>query len=254
MITISELPAEVVTKLLCDPRVKSFFELLTRVDAHHTQAENDRRFDNAGVLLAELVKLLAATGFAGLVRQRAAAAAARSVMEAADLDDPTLLERPLRTNSEGGIAEANAVRAAAVRVLADLRGLVPVELADQIATELDRMNGGFAPQMPMQPHHGNAAGGVEKHARYRLVLRAHFEASCQGGSWLDHVRPVVPLRGDETLAQWNKYVPVADRERARQLGQAEKSGAPRTPEDDQDRAQLLRYSLAELGTAATAGV
>ncbi|MBI1208763.1 MAG: hypothetical protein GC191_15935 [Azospirillum sp.] len=236
-----------------DPRITAFAALLARLDSYQGRNDDTGRFDQAGELIAATVELLGAIGVGSLVAHRAAAEAAASANPEVDPDDRrwAAVGAVATTTRQDGVGGVDMMRTAAARVIFDLRGLIPPPVADLMAGELLRANAGEAPLLPIRHAHGNRASSLRNEATRRLILRGHFEAGRNGGGWLGHIRPAVPLRGNDTLEAWNKAVPSVDRVRARRLGEAKKDGRHVTEADKRFLEMILRNSLAVLGDAAT---
>ncbi len=228
---------------MSDPRLEAFAEFLNRLDAHSaaSPAPGPGRYDEAGQLLGELVKLLGECGVGALIAHRAETAAGE---HGADLD-----------------ARGRAVRAGGARAILDLRGLIPPQLADLLAGELLRANEGQPPllpdaRMPLR----KAPGPLSIDARARLVLRAYYAAGQDGRAWVKHAEAAMAAAkvlcppSPDTLKAWGReLVPPAAKDRARRLGGLARLKRDPDPDDTVWLAEILRLDLTMAELARVAG-
>ncbi|MEI7608734.1 MAG: hypothetical protein WCJ64_15255 [Rhodospirillaceae bacterium] len=196
------------------------------------------RYDEAGQLLGDLVKLLGECGVGALIAHRAETAVGE---HGADLD-----------------ARGRAVRAGGARAILDLRGLIPPQLADLLAGELLRANDGEPPLLPdRRIPAGKKRGPTALDARARLVLRAHHEAGQTGVSWWKLCQRACTSGAHhyacDTIRAWGREVAEGDKARAKRLGKSARLRREPTPDDALWLAEVLRLDLTMAELARVAG-
>jgi hypothetical protein len=237
-----------------DPRLRAFAELLARLDAHVARNADHGRYESAGQILAELVELLRRCGFDSLLAHRAGADALRSLDGAANLDSPVAEAVGRFRRGDGlpvvGVSDQNqAARAAWMRTLLDLRGLMDPRVTDILVGRLSEVNAGERSPLfePRKHKHGNQDREHQTSAKQRFILLCHLRSGQRRQPWQSVAESVRPVPGSiEAMRAWNKAVPQADRTRAREVGQKMAAGAGLPGEDQDWLESVTKFELSDL--------